>query len=182
MIIESSTFRIRDDYGLVIEVKPVIEVSADEASREIAIFFSKYRIVMAHKEINPIDKKKLILATPQKEILSEVLESKKIRPAETLSIKQLLHIVKKCLPNEFCRKDFIDYIGTKEEFSGYTIEDKLKMWTSVHAFMKRNKKIALVGKEGCKRDYKYRYIGIDEPKNDTDLKISSLKNGEIVKL
>ena len=54
MIIESSTFRIKDDYGLIIEVKPVIEVSTDEASKEIATFFSKYRIVTAHKEINQI--------------------------------------------------------------------------------------------------------------------------------
>lgn len=180
MIIESSTFRIKDDYGLIIEVKPVIEIPTEEASKEISTFFSKYRIVTAHKEINPIDKRKLILATPEKKV--DNLVDKRVRPAETLPIKQLIYIVKKCLPNEFCRKDFVDYISNKEEFSGYTTEDKLKMWTSVYMFMQRNKKISLVGKEGCKRDYKYRYVGIDDPKDDTDIKINSLKNGEIVKL
>ncbi len=179
MKIESSSFRVRDDYGLFIEVKSIKELSSEEASREIFDFFNKYRIVAIHKDINVIDKHKEILATPQKETVNRLTQP---RPAKILPMKQLLYIVKKLLPSQFGMNDFIDYMNSKEEYNGYVNEDKKKMWLSVYANLKRNKKIELISKSGQKRDYKYRYIGIDKPEDDTNLKINSLKNGESVVL
>ena len=181
MKIESSSFRIRDDYGLFIEVKSIIEIPSEEASKEIFNFFSKYRIVAVHKDINVIDKHKEILAgpIPNRELFKE---DKLIRPAKILPMKQLIYIVKKLLPSSFDMNDFIDYMNSKEEYNGYVNHDKKKMWLSVYANLKRNKKIELISKSGRKRDYKYRYIGIDKPEDDTNLKINSLKNGESVVL
>lgn len=180
MKVESSSFRVRDDYGLFIEVKSIKELPSEEASKEVFDFFSKYRIVAIHKDINVIDKHKEILATPQKEIVDKLV--KQPRPAKILPMKQLIYIVKKLLPSPFCMNDFVEYMNSKEEYNGYVDEDKKKMWGSVYANLKRNKKIELVTKGGQKRDYKYRYIGIDKPEDDTDLKINLLKNGESVVL
>lgn len=182
MKIESSSFRVRDDYGLFIEVKPIVDMPSEEAGREINNFFSKYRIVAAHKDINPIDKHKQLLATPQKGLQEESQKTKRARPAERLLMKELVYIVKKLLPSEFGMNDFVEYMNSKEEYNGYTQEDKKEMWKSVYAHLLRNKKVKLVNEGEQKTKYKYRYIGIDKPEDDTNLKIESFKNGETVKL
>lgn len=179
MKIESSSFRIRDDFGLFIEVKSIRELPSEEASKEIYNFFSKYRIVSIYKDINVIDKHKELLSQKQK--LEEIpQETNFVRPAKRLVMKELVYIVKKFLPTQFGMNDFIDYMNSKEEYNGYTHEDKKEMWKSVYAHLKINKKAEIVNKGGQKGQYKYRYIGIDTPEDDINLKINSLKNGELV--
>jgi len=181
MKIESSSFRVRDDYGLFIEVKSIKEIPSEEASKEIFNFFSKYRIVAVHKDINVIDKHKESLAVSITKQSVEPIQ-KVLRPAKRLSMKELVYIVKKLLPTQFGMNDFIDYMNSKEEYNGYIYEDKKEMWKTVYAHLKINKKIELISKGGQKSQYKYRYIGIDKPEDDTNLKINSLKNGESVVL
>lgn len=164
---------------MFIEVKPIIEILSEEASKEVFNFFGRYRIVSVYKDINVIDKHKEMLATIHKELNKD---DKIVRPADHLPMKQLIYIVKKLLPSPFGVDEFMDYMNSKEEYSGYTVEDKKEMWGSVYAHLKRNKKIELVSKKGQKRYSKYRYIGIEKPEDDTNLKINLLKNGESVVL
>ena len=181
MKIESASFRVRDDYGLFIEVKSIKGLSSEEANRDISEFFSKYRIVTAYKDINEIDKRKELLSQKQK--TEEIpQENKSVRPAKRLEMKEMVYIVKKLLPTQFGMNDFIDYMNGKEEYNGYTDEDKKEMWKSVYAHLLRNKKVELLNKNEQKSKYKYRYVGIDVPEDDTMLKIDLLKNGEVVKL
>ena len=188
MKIESSSFRVRDDYGLFIEVKPIIEMSSEEASKEVFSFFCKYRIIAVYKDINMIDKHKNILATsqksssPQMELDNLDKMDKLVRPADHLPTKQLIYIVKNLLPSPFGMNDFLVYMNSKEEYSGYTAEDKREMWKSVYANLKRSKKVELTNPKDGKNNYKYRYIGIDKPEDEVKLKIASLMNGEKVSL
>lgn len=176
MKIESSGYKVIEN-GLVFEVKPIVSVSSNEASKEIENFFMRYKIVSAYKEINPEDKRKLDMEKPK-----QVGVEQKARPAKRISTKRLDYIIKNNLSKEFCKEDFIIYANKNEEFDGYTDEDKNQMWMSVYAHMLKNDKIKIVNEEDGKRIRRYRYIGVDNPEDDVNEKVEMLKNGEVVKL
>lgn len=176
MEIKPSSFRIKDDFGLMLEVKPIKEVSVEVSNDEIINFFSKYRIVSAFKEVS-VDKKK----DKEKEFLCvqplSTIGQRKPRPAKFLEMKRLVYLVKN-LKSPFGMQDFIDC--KSEDFDAYSYKDKDYMWKSVIAHLRKYKLVEVATPAGTPRNsYKYRYIGAE---NDTDNKINALKEGSKVVL
>lgn len=174
MEIRPSAFHIKDNYGLLFEVKPLEDISSDVANNEISNFFSRYRIISAYKDTNAIDKKKEALAKVHEPIGNE----KKIRPAKFIPMNTLVWIIKQ-LPIPFGMSEFITYMNEDKTYEGYTSDDKRHMWKSVHAHLTKHKLIKLTNPGVAKIAYKYQYIGVE---SDTDNKIHELKEGKVITL
>lgn len=174
MEIRPSSFHIKDNFGLLFEVRPLEDISSDVANNEISSFFSRYRIISAYKDINAIDKKKEALAKYHEPIGNE----KKIRPATFVPVKTLVWIIKQ-LPIPFGMSEFIASMNSNKTYDGYTPDDKRHMWKSVHAHLTKNKLIKLANPGVAKTAYKYRYIGVE---SCTDNKLHDLKEGKSIML
>ncbi len=173
MEINPLSFKIKDDFGLIFEVKPLEDIMSDVANSEINSFFSRYRIISAYKDINLIDKKKEALAKVHEPIIEK---EKKIRPAEFIPMKSLVWIVKQ-LPIPFGMNEFIVSMNSNKTYDAYTNEDKKHMWKSVHAHLTKNKLIKLANPGASKIAYKYQYIGVE---SDTDNKLHDLQEGKAI--
>lgn len=174
MEIRPSAFHIKDNFGLLFEVKPLEDIESDVANSEISSFFSRYRILTAYKDINALDKKKEALAKVHEPISNE----KKLRPAKFVPMNTLVWIVKQ-LPIPFGMNEFIASMNSNKTYDGYTPDDKRHMWKSVHAHLTKKKLIKLANPGVAKISYKYQYVGVE---SDTDNKIHELKEGKAIVL
>lgn len=180
MEIQSASFRIKDNYGLLIEVKPLTNIASDEALKDISSFFEKYRIVSAYKDINIIDKHKEELS---KIPIHREISSKQPRPSKFLPMNQLVNIVKTKLQSPFGMMDFINELqGDPLTYGNYTYDDIKHMWKSVHAHLTTFKKIEIVNKESPKTQYKYKYVGLDDQHDRVSHIIRDIMNGEKAEL
>lgn len=175
MEIRPSSFRIKDDFGLIIDVKPIKDkIDVEVANVDITNFFGNYRIVSAFKDLsNTIDKKKEI--KPEAVQPLKTIGQRKPRSAKFLPMNRIIWLVKN-LKSPFGMKDFVECQA--EDFDAYSYEDKDYMWKSVIAHLRKYKLVEVTTPAGTPRNsYKYRYIGSE---NDTDNKINLLKEGNKV--
>ncbi len=171
MEIRPSSFRIKDDFGLVIDVKPIKDnIDVEVANVDITNFFGNYRIVSAFRDV---DRKK--------EIKPEVIQPlstiglRKPRPARFLPMNRLVWIAKNLI-SPFGIDNFLEFKA--EDFSNYNLDSRKKMWFSVIAYMRRYKLVEVSTPAGIERKkYMYKYIGSE---NDTNNKINTLREGNKV--
>lgn len=183
MKIKSSSYRIEDDFGLQIEIKPFNkDIESKEVEDDVTNFFSKYRIISAYKPS--------IISNSQKELIErhqddtkDIFKDTSNKPllANELTMIQRIYIIRKMLPVEFRMKDFVEYI-LNNEFNGgkYSEEDARHMWSGIYQRLVRQKKIEIINKGASKNEYKYRYIGTDTLEEVGDIGIKKLMNGEKV--
>lgn len=172
MEIKPSSFRIKDDYGCIVEVKAIRDTDAIISNAEIKEFFSKYRILKHFKEID---------VKPKTPFVPEVVQpiqtiGLRPRPAKFLETKRLIWLVKN-LNSPFGMQDFLDCRA--EDFDKYNDEEKRMMWKTVIVHLRKYKLVEVATTNGERRNYKYRYIGSEAV---IENELNKLKEGKVIKL
>lgn len=173
MNVKPSTLLVEDDYGLVMEIKPIdAKTSVKKAVEETEYYFSKYRILTAYARKNDIDQHKEDLHIPR-----SLTKTHAPTLAKMLSTDQRIYIIKEHLPEEFGMNDFIDYVVKTHNYSH---NDAKKMWKLTQSFLTKRKDMQVVNPGVQKTEYRYKYIGTipEEIRN----KIKALENGGKVEL